>query len=181
MTESESEIAMSPPAPDPLLGEWACLGILYSRSAHGWAVAKRLRPDGDVGRVWTLSRPLTYRSLDQLGRRNWIDEVGREPGDAGPNRTILAATRAGRARFRTWTNAPVGHLRDLRSELLLKLVLAGINRIDTSAVLDRQRSIIDQQAASLESDHDPHDIVDLWRIESTAAAKRFVDRIDQSP
>ena len=62
-----------------LLGEWACLGILYQGPLHGFAVAARLKPDGDVGRVWSLSRALTYRSLDQLAVRDYIRAVGQEP------------------------------------------------------------------------------------------------------
>ena len=77
-----------------LLGEWACLGILYPAPTHGFAIAARLKPGTDIGRVWSLSRPLTYRSLDQLSSRGFVREVGEEPGIAGGNRTILAATRA---------------------------------------------------------------------------------------
>jgi hypothetical protein len=36
-------------------------------------------------------------------------------------------------------NTPVAHLRDVRSELLLKLVLADICGIDVSAMLEKQR------------------------------------------
>jgi len=167
---------------DPLLGEWACLGILYDRPAHGWAIVKRLRPDGDIGRVWHLSRPLTYRALDQLTTRGWIHAVAEEPGHAGPHRTILAATRVGRARFRTWVRTPVPHLRDLRSELLLKLVFAERHDIDIAQMLDRQREIIDEHARALadRSDTDPapdHDVVTLWRTEATLAARRFLDQI----
>jgi DNA-binding PadR family transcriptional regulator len=75
--------------------------------------------------------------------------VAEEPGDAGPNRTILAPTRTGRARFRTWLHTPVEHLRDLRSELLLKLVFAERYDIDIADMLDRQREIIDRQAELL--------------------------------
>lgn len=163
---------------DPLLGEWACLGILHGRPAHGWAIVKHLRPDGDIGRIWHLSRPLTYRALDQLTARGWIRPVAEEPGNAGPNRTILAPTRTGRARFRTWLQTPVPHLRDLRSELLLKLVFAERYEIDITDMLDRQRSIIDRQAEQLsEIQGANHDVVMLWRIEATGAAQRFLDRV----
>ena len=102
-----------------LLGEWACLGVLYPTPTHGFAIAARLKPNGDVGRVWSLSRALTYRSLDQLAQRDYIRPIGEEPGIAGGNRTILRATRTGRAQLRKWLATPVIHLRDLRSELLL--------------------------------------------------------------
>lgn len=161
---------------DPLLGEWACLGVLYDRPAHGWAIVKQLRPDGDIGRIWHLSRPLTYRSLDQLTGRGWVEPVGEEPGVAGPNRTILGATRTGRAQFRTWLRTPVAHLRDLRSELLLKLVFADQHGIDITGMLDEQRDIIDEHARALAATHSD-DVVAIWRTEATRAARRFLDRV----
>ena len=163
---------------DPLLGEWACLGILYGQPSHGWAIVKQLRPDGDIGRIWQLSRPLTYRAVDQLTSRGWIHQVGEESGSAGPNRTILAVTRTGRARFRSWLRTPVFHLRDLRSELLLKLVFADLYDIDIDQMLDRQRTIIDEHAHTLtETTGDERDVVALWRTEATHAARRFLDQI----
>jgi DNA-binding PadR family transcriptional regulator len=163
---------------DPLLGEWACLGILHDQPAHGWAIVTRLRPDGDIGRIWHLSRPLTYRALDQLAVRGWIRPVAEEPGDAGPNRTILAPTRTGRARFRRWLQTPVPHLRDLRSELLLKLVFAERYDIDITDMLDRQCGIIDRQADQLSDVRGAdRDVVMLWRVEATRAARRFLDQV----
>lgn len=158
-----------------LLGEWACLGILYQGPAHGFAVAARLRPGGDVGRVWSLSRPLTYRALDQLVQRGYAHAVGEEPGIAGGTRTILAATRQGRARLRSWIRTPVPHLRDVRSELLLKLVLAEQCGIDIGDMLDRQRAVIESIATALRESAPADDVVTLWRRESSEAALRFVD------
>ncbi len=162
---------------DPLLGEWACLGILYDRPAHGWAISTRLLPDSDIGRIWQMKRPLTYRSLDQLTRRRWIAPIAEEPGGAGPNRTILKATRTGRSQLRTWTRTPVAHLRDIRSELLLKLVLADLNGIDIDDMLGEQREIITRHAAAIDGDSDHDDVVKLWRSESARAAQRFIERL----
>lgn len=158
---------------DPTLGEWACLGLLVGEPSHGWSIVKRLRPEGDIGRVWSLSRALTYRALDQLSGRGWIEPVGEQAGSAGPNRTILAATPSGRDAFGAWVVTPVRHVRDLRSELLLKLVFAERTGVDVADMLDEQRSIIDGHAATL-ADADTHDVVTRWRIEAIAAARRFV-------
>lgn len=162
-----------------LLGEWACLGILYPAPTHGFAIAGRLKPTGDVGRVWSLSRALTYRSLDQLAIRGFIHPLGEEPGIAGGNRTILAATRSGRAQLRRWLASPVVHLRDLRSELLLKLIIADNCGIDVSAMLDAQRTHIVERSMAISSriDREPDDVVALWRSESSNAALRFLDRL----
>jgi PadR family transcriptional regulator AphA len=162
-----------------LLGEWACLGILYGGPSHGFAVAARLKPTGDVGRVWSLSRALTYRSLDQLAIHGHVQPVGVEPGIAGGNRTILSATRSGRAQLRSWLATPVTHLRDLRSELLLKLVIADICAIDVAPMLDRQRTHVAELSEAIDAQirADPADIVALWRGESSRAALRFLDLI----
>lgn len=170
---------------DLLLGEWACLGILYRAPTHGFAIAARLKPDADVGRIWSLSRALTYRSLEQLTIRGLVRPVGEEPGRAGPNRTVLTATRAGRARFRQWVHTPVEHLRDLRSELLLKIVLAADNDIDITDTIEAQRARIGEFLAVVvpsagddgQDGADATDIVRLWRTEFAHAALRFLDRL----
>jgi DNA-binding PadR family transcriptional regulator len=167
-----------------LLGEWACLGILYPAPSHGFAIAARLKPTGDVGRVWSLSRALTYRALDQLAARGYVHAVGEEPGIAGGNRTILAATRSGRAQLRKWLNTPVAHLRDLRSELLLKLIIADICGIGIGPMLDRQHAHIELMAAAIAGQLDddaPIDVVDLWRNEASQAALRFLTRLQACP
>jgi DNA-binding PadR family transcriptional regulator len=162
-----------------LLGEWACLGILFTGPMHGFAVAARLKPTGDVGRVWSLSRALTYRSLDQLTERGYVQAVGVEPGIAGGNRTILAATRSGRAQLRSWLATPVTHLRDLRSELLLKLVVAEICAIDVSAMLESQHAHVAELSEAIDAqvEAQPDDIVLLWRSESSKAALRFLEHL----
>lgn len=167
-----------------LLGEWACLGILYRAPTHGFAIAARLKPSGDIGRVWSLTRPLTYRSLDQLSARGYIHAIGEEPGIAGGNRTILAATRTGRARLRKWLQTPAEHMRDLRSELLLKLVIADDAGIDITPMLRRQREhiarIVAARAEEIDQENDDDgapDVVSLWRAESSRGALRFVERV----
>ena len=165
-----------------LLGEWACLGVLYGQRAHGFAVAAELRPDAPLGRIWSLSRPLTYRSLDQLVARGLVEPVGSEPGDAGPDRTVLAATRAGRARLRTWLATPVTHLRDLRSELLLKIALAERCSVDIGPMLDAQRERLDEQVAGLsaqafDASGRVVDAVALWRYEVACAGERFLAQV----
>jgi len=165
------------------LGEWACLGILYAAPTHGFAIASRLKPDGDVGRVWSLSRALTYRSLHELEERGHIKSVGEEPGIAGGPRTILAATRHGRSQLRKWLATPVAHQRDLRSELLLKLVIADICAIDVHDMIVAQRDRVAHSTALAKPQvarTGTSDPVALWRLEASRAALRFLDRLAAS-
>ena len=164
-----------------LLGEWACLGILYPAPTHGFAIAALLKPDGLLGRVWSISRPLTYRCLEQLTSRGYIHAIGEEPGIAGGNRTILAATRSGRQQLRKWLHTPVVHLRDMRSELLLKLIIADLCNIDINTMLEQQQRVIEQLVDAITRKVDatePPDVVELWRSESARAALRFVEGLN---
>ena len=157
-----------------LLGEWACLGVLAQGPNHGFAVAQELRVTGRIGRVWSLTRPLTYRAIDQLIAHGYVEVIGEEPGTAGGNRTIVAITRSGRAALRAWCRTPVHHLRDLRSELLLKLVVAEVNDIDTSTLISAQRLIVDDFVVA---NRGSRDVVTSWRHEMALAAKRFLDKL----
>jgi DNA-binding PadR family transcriptional regulator len=164
-----------------LLGEWACLGLLVQAPAHGYDIAGRLAPTGDVGRVWSLSRPLTYRAIEQLTIRNLIVAIGEERGRAGGNRTILAPTREGRALLRQWLVQPVPHLRDVRSDFLLKLVLCDLAGVDARPLLEAQRAlfapVVEALAASGGGRRRASDPVAVWRYESSRATLRFLDRM----
>ncbi len=164
-----------------LLGEWACLGLLVQSPAHGYDIAGRLAPTGDVGRVWSLSRPLTYRALEQLAIRDLIVAIGEERGRAGGNRTILAPTRQGEAHVRDWLVQPVPHLRDVRSDLLLKLVLCDLAGVDSKPLLAAQRALFEPVVEALATAGGPRrrmtDAVAVWRYESSRATLRFLDRL----
>ena len=164
-----------------LLGEWACLALLTQGPAHGYDVATRLAPSGDIGRVWSLSRPLTYRALDQLARRGLITPVAEERGKAGGKRTILAPTPQGKRLVRRWLEQPVPHFRAVRDELLLKLVLCSTLDIDAGRLLASQRAVfapmVDALATSGSGRRAVADPVAVWRYESSRSALRFIDRM----
>lgn len=162
-----------------LLGEWACLGVLAAGPTHGFAIASRLRPEADLGRIWSLSRPLTYRAIEHLLKAGYVEPVGQEPGIAGGNRTVLAITESGLHALREWFRRPVFHLRDLRGELLLKLQLAQSLGTETSGLVDTQRQVVEGLRRSLQDQlrERPDDIVSRWRLESAEAALRFLDAL----
>lgn len=165
---------------DLLTGEWMVLGLLYEAPSHGFALARELTPEGDIGRIWSLSRPLTYRAIDKLLERGFIEASDEQPGRAGGNKTIYSPTSAGRTAFRAWVTAPVPHLRELRSELLLKLVLARRCSIPVRQMIADQRSLIEQIHVSLQKRirDAPDDLVLTWRLHSVDAARRFLDDLD---
>ena len=108
---------------DLSLSEWTVLGIVAEGPTHGWPVVQELAPDGAIGRIWTVSRPLVYRTLATLTASGLVEEHGEVPGARGPRRTIVRVTRTGRAALRWWLDEPVDHVREVRSALLVKLAL----------------------------------------------------------
>jgi len=160
-------------------GEWAVLALLSERPAHGWAVASELGPEGELGSVWSLGRPLVYRSIDILHERSLIEPAGHEPGLRGPNRTIYRVTEAGAEAVRAWLHAPVDRVRDVRSLLLLKLIFADRVASDPTAMLQAQRDSVSESLAALEervrSSSGSEAILLRFRLETTRAVLRFVD------
>ncbi len=156
--------------PSLSLADQACLAIVSEGPTHGWAIVKLLAPDGELGRVWSLSRPLTYRSIDRLAEAGLIERAG-----AG-RRTELCITRRGRSTSTSWLTRPVDHLRDLRTEFLLKLSLLERVGADRTHLVLAQRDALAEAVAALTSAR-PTDAVELWRQESALAARRFLDHL----
>lgn len=155
------------------LGEHACLAAVHQGTGHGWAIGTLLAPDGEIGRIWSLSRPLTYRAIDALVERRLLTRRGTQAGH-GRERTMLHVTAAGVRAVETWIDTPVEHLRDVRTALLVKLAFRRRAGLDLVPLLTVQRALFSSTIDELTtSAHD--DIVDLWRRESARAVRRFLD------
>jgi DNA-binding PadR family transcriptional regulator len=153
------------------LAEAVCLTLVAREPRHGWSIVKALAPDGEIGRVWTLSRPLTYRSLTALEAATLIEPRGEEPG-SGPPRTIWRATTKGRRTSRAWLHRPVRHPRDMRTEFLLKIELGAPAAELARAQLATFAPIFDGLHSA--ADAHPTDVVARWRLESAEATRRFL-------
>ncbi|WP_028067466.1 PadR family transcriptional regulator [Solirubrobacter soli] len=168
--------------PDQLAtGEWAVLALVEEGPTHGFAVARALEPGGEVGRVWSMRRPLVYRTIDVLADRELTHSAGTEASTAGPQRTVIEVTAEGREKVQAWLEQPVEHVRDARSELMLKLLFLDRRGMTPDALLDAQRERFREQERQLRGVLDASDgfsrTLALWRVENTAAAVRFVDAL----
>jgi DNA-binding PadR family transcriptional regulator len=168
--------------PDQLsTGEWAVLALVAEGPTHGFAAARALAPGGEVGRVWTLRRPLVYRTLDLLDDRGLIREAGTEASAVGPQRTLVEATETGVAEVDRWLVQPVEHVRDGRSELMLKLLFLDRRGADPEPLLAAQRERLTELEGDLRAALDGAEgfarTLALWRLENTAAAIRFVEGV----
>lgn len=162
-------------------GEWAVLAVLEEGPTHGFEIARLLGPGGEVGRVWSLRRPLVYRTIDVLTALELARVVGTAPSSAGPPRTLVEATELGRRRVEDWLVQPVEHVRDARSLLMLKLLFIDRRRTDPAPLLAAQRTRFETLTRELEAMHRGAEgfarTLALWRLENTRAAARFVDQL----
>ena len=160
-------------------GEWAVLALLAEQPTHGFAVARAMSPDGEIGKVWTVRRPLVYRAIDLLTEAGFTRPVGTVPSSSGPRRTLVEPTAEGRRALARWLAEPVEHVRDARSLLMLKLLFLARSDADRAPLLTAQRERFESLAERLADaidDADGFDQVLLrWRLESTTAAIRFID------
>jgi tRNA-Thr(GGU) m(6)t(6)A37 methyltransferase TsaA len=173
---------MSRPAQtEPSLPAWAALGLLCEAPRHGWAIARELAPEGELGRVFSCTRPLVYRALGQLRDAGLVEVRGQAASDAGPARTTLAATRRGRAAFGRWRASAVTHVRDLRSELMLKLLFHRRLGRDPTPLLHAQAALLSKAELALEhqvrSSSEFDRTLVLWRLSVVRAALSFVEAL----
>jgi DNA-binding PadR family transcriptional regulator len=160
-------------------GEWAVLALIREEPAHGFALARALEPDGEVGRVWALRRPLVYRALETLERMQLVEAVDTVPSRSGPRRTIFATTPSGKRMLAKWLREPVTHVRDARSLLMLKLLFLTRRDADPRRLLVAQRDQFSSLVASLSdavrgADGFEYALL-IWRLEATTAAVRFTE------
>ena len=157
----------------------AVLGLLAEGPSHGFAISKLLDPDTEVGRVLTVRRPLVYRALDRLVEAGYAEPVTTEKGE-GPNRVIHRTTPRGRARLRRWLAEPVGHVRELRIDFLLKLALLQRSGESPLQLIHAQQKALDSTLVALdEPGTGDEDHVELWRRHNAAAADAYLQDLER--
>jgi DNA-binding PadR family transcriptional regulator len=120
------------------LAEYAILGVLYERSQHGYEVARRFTADLDLGLVLPLDMSSVYALLKDLHEHRLLDGR-RETVGLRPPRTVFQLTPEAELRWRQWLTEPVGRLREVRADLLVKLYFCrSIGSHLTVALLDAQ-------------------------------------------
>jgi DNA-binding PadR family transcriptional regulator len=160
--------------------EWLVLAILAQQPSHGFALAQLTAPDGELGRVWHIPKAVIYRAIGRLLDAGLIEPEGTEPG-LGPQRTVYKAMPQGREAAQRWLHTPVQHVRDIRSQLLLKLALLDRAGDDPADLLSRQREVLEPIVRAIEATSIAGGGFDetllAWRKSTAVAALDFLDRI----
>jgi PadR family transcriptional regulator AphA len=133
-----------------------------------------LAPGGELGRIWSLSRPLSYRAIEALVDNGLVTRRTHKTGH-GRDRGLLAATAKGRRSSQRWLDAPVEHIRDVRTELLIKVALRERAGLETRTLLAAQQEQFQPAIDALTSTGEDGGLVELWRRENARAVRRFLD------
>ena len=128
----------------PLLpGEYAVLALLALRPMHGYEMTAFIQDEGlsDVCPVEQSTLYTYLRNVETRGLVRWREErVGQRP----PRKTF-ELTPAGRDLIDGWLRRPVGRMREVRLEFLLKLFF--LARLDPEA----HRELLGGQVAACEA------------------------------
>ena len=153
-----------------------CLALIASGLDHGYPIAQEFSAGGSIGAVHTLSRPVVYRELSYLERDGMVTAKTTR-GARRQVTKILSLTKRGREHCDAWLAAPVTHLRDMRNEFVIKIVLRERLGLDLSSFIDAQRRTLASVVAHITSDSD-RGVVALWRREQARAVMRFLDELE---
>jgi DNA-binding PadR family transcriptional regulator len=170
-----------PETPSLSLAEWLVLCLACEQPLHGFAMARILGADGELGQIWRVPKPVIYRALQRLEDLGLLRAAAQEPSSQGPARSPARATSQGRKLAAAWLTRPASHNRDVRSELLVKLALLDRRGEDPLPLLEAQREQLIPVAAALEERLAAASGFDrtlvLWRCETVSATLRFLDAL----
>lgn len=162
--------------------EMAVLALVDEGPTHGYAIAGLLAEDGDLGRIWSLGRPLTYRTIDRLRDDKLIADGGLEVGQAAPDRKLLQTTAAGREAVARWLATPEPRIREFRPALLYKLELLRRRGQDRRPLLRAQRELVAERSTARPLEGSPsidggEELLHEWRVSQHVIAVTFLDRL----
>ena len=150
--------------------------LIHRGAGHGYDVARHFAPDGSLGSVLTLSRPVVYRAVKSLESAGLVESV-ESVGARGQLKWQLTCTERGTAAAEEWIQAPVTHLRDMRSEFLVKFLLLDGDETLRGQFVRRQRGVLEPIISTLLANRTT-DATSMWRREQARAAMRFLDELE---
>jgi DNA-binding PadR family transcriptional regulator len=163
---------------DAQLARDVVLVLIVLQPRHGWAMHEELAPQGEIGRAWTLSRQLVYRAIDTLEHDGLVKRAKPKDG-GGADKVVISPTSKGITHAKRWLEEPVQHLRDVRTELVVKIMLRERASLPLKNFVVTQRATFAPMIQAIENSPAVTP-VDMWRRESASAVKRYLTRLEKS-
>ena len=160
------------------LTEGLVLCLVGDGPTYGLILAGLLAPDGSLGQIWSVPKAMVYYTLQQLELLGLIRMTGEQQASRGRARSVCEITPAGRAAAEAWLSMPVDHVRDVRSELMVKLALHDRAGADSRPLVRAQLARLAPAAIALEDRLRTatgfERTMVLWRHEAMTAAIAFL-------
>ena len=160
------------------LAEWVLLCLLREEPTYGLDLAGLLARDGSLGQIWSVPKAMVYYALQQLELAGLIRMTKEQRTRLGPARSIYRVTPAGRAAAEAWVSRPVAHVRDVRSELMIKLALNDRTGVDSRPLVRAQLAQLVPIAAGLDDRLRAAEgferTLAVWRYEALTATMQFL-------
>jgi PadR family transcriptional regulator, regulatory protein AphA len=117
--------------------EYALLGFLAQKPAHGYELHQRL--SSELRQVWHVSQSQVYNILKRLEAQGFIQGVTEEQ-EKLPSRQRYHLTESGRQRLESWLTRPSGSsVRAIRVEFVTRLYFAPLLGVEMpSRLFDAQ-------------------------------------------
>jgi DNA-binding PadR family transcriptional regulator len=160
------------------LAEGLVLCLVSEGPTYGLVLARLLAADGSLGQIWSVPKGVVYYTLQQLELLGLIRMTGEKRTGPGRARLVCEITPAGRAAAEAWLSLPVDHVRDVRSELMVKLALHDRTGADSRPLVRAQLAVLVPAAAALDdrlrtASGFERTLV-LWRHEAMTATVEFL-------
>ena len=124
------------------VAEYALLGLLRSGPAHGYRLSAAFEPDGRLGQILHLKMSLMYAYLRKLERQGWV-QARTEATDSVRTRRVFTLTPEGEHAFDHWVEEPVGAMRAVRLDFMVKLAFAiEQDRAQAATLVTRQEEAV---------------------------------------
>lgn len=131
--------------------QYAILGLLHGRPAHGYELQRSFGDGGDLAGVVHVEQASLYAALKDLAARGLIEGIEAREG-ARPPRTVYALSRRGQRLLSVWLRTPVERLRQVRLDFLLKVYFArGRGEAVVRDLVDAQIAMCHRYLADLET------------------------------
>ncbi len=153
--------------------EYAILGLVRRRPTYGYELKQHLSGSRGLGRVCPVEPAMVYAILKSLSGLELID--GEWDNSTYPPRAIYSATDAGDLEFQRWLRRPVGRMREIRSDFLIKLYFLVDEDVEQAKELIlSQIEVCREYAQGIESEReDDTSFFDAMVLDSKSSAVRI--------
>jgi DNA-binding PadR family transcriptional regulator len=137
----------------------ALLGLLLEGSSYPYQLADRLKER--VGPAWSVSSGQVYNTIGQLEKDGLIEPVGGGMTGQDKRRRFFSITHRGELEFEDWLEAVSSSVKLHRRPELLKITLAGPERLSTA--LSHIDAYEESCTRRLNELHEAHDLIPRQR------------------